>query len=121
MCRPSKSGIDKDPRKGFYDKVEGFTNGYAFSELKLGTTYGHVFKSISIPELLHFDGVVVRDGVKGGSCGAIYRRWIPDGSDSCEKVIESINFSRWLEIKRCLKLNNNLIAKKKGEEGYDPT
>ena len=27
MCRPSKSGIEQDPRKGFYDDVEGFTNG----------------------------------------------------------------------------------------------
>ena len=121
MCRPSKSGIENDPRKGFYDDVEGYSNAYALSELKMGSTYGHNFRAISIPELIHFDGVVVRDGVKGGTSGAIYRRWIPDGADGCDKVIDLINFSRWLEIKRCLKLNNNLTSKKKGDEGYDPT
>ena len=120
MCRPSKSGVENDPRKGFYDNVEGYSNAYALSELKMGSTYGHNFRAISIPELIHFDGVVVRDGVKGGTSGAIYRRWIPDGADCCEKVMDSINFSRWLEVKRCMKLNNNLIAKKKGDENYDP-
>jgi len=28
--------------------------------------------------------------------------------------------TRWLEIKRSIKLNNNLTAFQRGEEGYDP-
>ena len=79
MCRVQKSGIDNDPRTSYYDEVETFSNLYAFTELNLGNSYGHTFKNISIPELVHFDGVVVRDGVKGGSSGAIYRRWIANG------------------------------------------
>ena len=83
-------------------------------------SYGHIFKPVSIPELVHFDGVVVRDGVLGRSSGALYCRWIPNGSISCELTMNSINYTIWLEIKRVMKLNNNLMAKKIGGEGYDP-
>ena len=120
MCRIQKSGIEGDLREDYYDKVENFSNLYAFTELKLGSSYGHSFKNFSIPELIHFDGVVVRDGVKGGSNGAIYRRWIADGSDCDEFVMNSLTFTRWLQIKRAIKINDNSTAIKKGEEGYDP-
>ena len=40
----------------------------------MGASYGHAFRPISIPELVGFDDVVVRDGVLGGSSGALYCR-----------------------------------------------
>ena len=52
---------------------------YAYS-IGLGGSYGHKFKPVELHELVHFDGVVVKDGVRGGSVGAMYRRWV-DGSD----------------------------------------
>jgi hypothetical protein len=118
ICDPTKSGIDDDPRKAFYSKVEGFTNSYAYS-IGLGGSYGHRFKSIDLHELVHFDGVVVRDGVRGGSNGALYRRWM-DGADQDELIAESIHHCRWLQIKRCIKLCNNETAPKRGEPDYDP-
>jgi hypothetical protein len=54
---------------------------------------------IELHELVRFDGVVVQDGVHGGSDGALYHRWI-DGSNYDHNVAESINYSRWLQIKR---------------------
>ena len=74
VCNPKKSGIKNDPRKGYYDIVENLSNAYAFGELKMGASYGHAFRPISIPELVGFDAVVVRDGVLGGSSGALYCR-----------------------------------------------
>jgi hypothetical protein len=65
MCDPTKSGITNDPRKAFYSRVETFTNWYAYS-IGLGGSYGHRFKSVDLSELVHFDGVVVRDGGRGG-------------------------------------------------------
>ena len=56
---------------GFYDKVEQFSNLYAM-QMGLGGSYGHTFKPINIAELLHFDAVVVCDGDKGGSKGAVH-------------------------------------------------
>ncbi|KAG7374512.1 hypothetical protein IV203_013607 [Nitzschia inconspicua] len=59
---------------------------------------GHKFKEVMIPELVRFDGALIRDGLLGGATdGAIYL------------------------LKRVWKLNDNEQAKKRGEEGYDPT
>lgn len=106
MCDPSKSGINADPRKAFYSKVEGFTNSYAYS-IGLGGSYGHKFKPVDLAELVHFDGVVVRDGVRGGSNGALYRRWMTGGADEDEFIVDSMRHCRWLQIKRVIKLCNN--------------
>jgi hypothetical protein len=68
---------------------------------------------------LQFDGVMIRDGVKGGSNGAIHWQWM-DGADYDSLVQASITHTRWLQIKRVLKLNINQTSPKCGEEGYDP-
>ena len=118
ICDPKRSGIDGDPREGFYSEAERFSNVYA-ATLGLGGSYGHNFRSIMLPELVRFDGVVVRDGVRGGSGGAIYRRWQPC-ADEDEFVKSSMTFRRWLQIKRVFKLCNNSDSPKRGEIGYDP-
>ena len=74
ICDPLRSDIPDDPRLPFYSKVETWSNGYAASSLGLFGSYGHEFKPIMSTELLHFDMIVVRDGVLGGMDGAIYRR-----------------------------------------------
>ena len=79
---------------------------------------GNKFKPVELHELVQFDGVVVKDGVCGGSVGAIYRRWV-DGSYYDEVIVDLINHSRWLQIKRTVKLNNNSTCPKRGEPGYD--
>ena len=61
----------------------------------------------------------MKDGVHGGSVGAMYRRWV-DGSDYGEVIAESINHSGWLQIKRTVKLNKNATSPNRGEPGYDP-
>ncbi len=43
-----------------------------------------------------------------------------DGADYDVLVQESITHTRWLQIKRVLKLNDNQASPKRGEEGYDP-
>jgi hypothetical protein len=73
-----------------------------------------------LQELLHFDSVVIRDGVHGGSDGAIYRRWREGETTLDEEVVRSITHTRWLQLKRTYKLCDNDAAPKKGEEGYNP-
>jgi len=118
MCDPKRSGIDDDPRKPFYSSVEMFSNVYAMS-LGLGGSYGHNFRTINLPELVNFDGVVVRDGVRGGSNGAIYRRWMKC-ADFDDFVSDSISYRRWIQLKRVYKLCNNSESPKRGQEGYNP-
>ena len=118
ICNPTRSGIPGDARKPFFSKVEEFTNSYTYS-IGLRGLYRHRFKPIELHELVNFDGVVVKDGVRGGSVGGMYRRWL-DGSDYDEVIAESINHSRWLQIKSTIKLNNNATSPKRGDPGYDP-
>ena len=74
---------------------------------------------MKIDKLVHFDVVVVRDGVIVGSNGGIYRRWMY-GADFDSFVSVSIPYSRWLAVKRVIKLCNNDTAPKRGEAGYNP-
>jgi hypothetical protein len=116
---PKKSGIDDDPRMGYYSKVEQWTQKYATS-MGLGGSYGHAFKEVMLEELLHFDSVVIRDGVHGGTDGAIYRRWRQGETTYDKDIAASITHTRWLQLKRTYKVCDNATAPKKGEEGYNP-
>jgi hypothetical protein len=119
MCDPTKSGIDGDPRRPYYTNVEAWTQKYA-TTLGLGGSYGHEFKPVLAQELVHFDAALVRDGVHGGSDGAIYRRWQTSSTIFDTRIADSITHTRWLQIKRTLKLCDNESAPKRGEVGYDP-
>ena len=119
MCDPSQSGIANDPRVPYYTEVTKFTNLYKY-QTGIGTTYGHEIPEVSMAELVRWDGCLIRDGVKGGGDGAIYRRW-HIGSAAYDPIIKkSMSVTRWNQIKRIFKLCNNDTAKKRGEDGYDP-
>ncbi len=62
IANPSKSGIDKDPRKPFYSDVQTFTNVYSMSPMRdQGGESGHLFNTTNSQELMRWDGVVVRN------------------------------------------------------------
>ena len=119
FCNPKLSGIHEDPRKSFYTDVTKYSNLYKIQN-DVGVTYGHKIDEVQMPELVHFDGVVVRDGVCGGGDGSLYLRWQSSSSAFDKLIPDSISLQRWHQLKRIYKLNNNDTAKKKGEEGYDP-
>jgi len=114
--------VPDDPRQPFYCLVAKYTNLYALGELELGTGYGHNFETTNAAELLQWDGVLVMDGVRGGSKGAMLRRFdnYPDSASYDPHIAKAFTKTRWLELKRCVKLCNNLTVPKKGQEGYNP-
>jgi hypothetical protein len=116
---PKKSGIDDDSRLGYYSKVEQWTQKYATS-MGLGGSYGHAFKEVMLEELLHFDSVVIRHGVHGGTYGAIYQRWRQGETTYDKDIAASITHTRWLQLKIIYKVCDNATAPKKSEEGYNP-
>lgn len=124
ICDTSEkhSEVKNDPRKSFYYDVSKFTNQYAMFELDLGNGYGHHWDYTDPTELLHWDGVTVMDGVRGGSQGAMLRRFDPreDNTAYDKYVAKAMTKTRWLEIKRCIKLCNNKEAPKKAEANYNP-
>jgi hypothetical protein len=74
ICAPERSDIAGDQRDGYYVKVMDWTAWCAFKG-KYNTCYGNAFQNPVIQEFVRFDGVPVRVGVKGISCGAMYRLW----------------------------------------------
>ncbi|KAG7370169.1 hypothetical protein IV203_027915 [Nitzschia inconspicua] len=120
ICRPDASDIEQDPRLPYYSNVMTWSQSYA-TKLGLGGSYGHRFKEVMIPELVRFDGALIRDGLLGGATdGAIYRRWKPDDAGYDQYIGASLTHTRFLQLKRVWKLNDNEQANKRGEEGYDP-
>eukprot|EP00957_Ditylum_brightwellii_P101150 7708416-Ditylum_brightwellii.AAC.1 len=77
MYDTSHSGTCNDPQKPYYSKVEEWSalNGY---QIGLCGSYGYVFKPAKIKEHVNWDGIVIKDDIRGGSNGAIYRCWLPD-------------------------------------------
>ena len=122
ICNPKKSGIPNDPRHAFYSNVTNYSNLYACSIGLIGAQYSHAFKSIKVDELVHFDGVLVRDGALGGSNGALYRRWLIGESMYDPSIHDSITYDRFLQLKRTYKLCNNYIDgnKLQSDPSYNP-
>jgi len=123
ICDTKKqSEVTNDPRKSFYYDVSKYSNLYALSELELGNGYGHHWVNTNPTELLQWDGVTVMDSVRGGSNGGILRRFDKrDGNTAYDQYIDqAFTKTRWLELKRVVKLCNNNTAPKRGEANYNP-
>ena len=71
-----------------------------------------VLKHMNILEIVCHDGFIVRDGVRGGTSGAIYRFWHM-GYDYYDDIAQGINYQRWFQLKIFKKLCNNNIETKK--------
>ena len=119
MCHPSKSEIVNDPRVPYLTSVESFTSIYKFST-GIGGSYGHEWKNVVVTELVQFNRILVRDGVLGGSNGALYERWNPNSPMYSPEISQSMTLTSFGEIKRNIKLCNNDAAKSRDQEGYYP-
>jgi hypothetical protein len=86
---------------------------------KYKTCYGQAFQNPVIQEIVRFDGVPVRDGVKGSNHGAMYRLW-QSGAKYDVMVAKSMNDTRRMQIKRTCNMNINATATKRGKHEYDP-
>ena len=119
-----RTGIEGgDPRLPFYYNCAKWSNTYASKELDMGNGYGHSFKNVTIDELVKWDGVILIDGVLGGSHGAILRRFDSSREDNLcfsKDISEAFSKTRFLEVKRVIKLCDNSDIPKRGQEGYEP-
>jgi len=120
---PEKSGIENDPRKGFYTDVTRHTNCYALGELGLGSDYGHHFTPVTSPELLRWDGALIKHGVRGGGKSSMMLRFDKSRADNSAfdgEIAAAMSAARWCEIKRTIKLCDNGSVAKRGTPDYDP-
>ena len=119
LCDPKKSGIGDDPRLPFYSVIEKWSQKYAV-DLGMPGSYGHDCKAIMSDELVHFDMALIRDGIHGGSNGAIYCRWKQGTPTYDRDITEALTHTRFLQLKRMYKLCDNDKSPKKDQPGYDP-
>ncbi len=119
FCDPSKSGVEDDPRIAYYTEVEKFTNASKFLT-GTGVSYGHEWSQTSAAELLCHDGILVQDGVLGGSDGALYQRWDTSSPMYSSLIANSMTLTRYGELKRNKKLCVNISSPKPDQPGYDP-
>jgi len=120
---PDKTDIANDPRKGFYVEVARYTNCYALGELECGADCGHHFHPVTSPELLRWDGTLVKHGVRGGGKTSMMLRFDKSRDDNSAfdaDMSSAFTRTRWCEIKRCIKLCDNRSAIKKGQPNYEP-
>ena len=101
-------------------EVRKFSNVYAVGEKGLGGGHNHNFKTISEMELVRFDGVLTRAGLRGIIDSGMHRMWLNEDPDCDEFMARSMKFSRFLQIKRVIKLNNHLTTPSRGMDGHDP-
>lgn len=120
FCDPAQSGIADDPRMPFYTNVLRFSNLYSFHNNLGSGPYGHYFDPLTLEDIIHFDGVPVRNGTLGKSDAALHRRWMNSSSAYDPEIDQSISHARWLQVKRVIKLCDNDKCPKRGEPGYDP-
>jgi hypothetical protein len=71
MCAPSKSSIPEYGRQTYYTSMMNWNIVMYAIEAKYNSCYGHAFKNPQLDKLVHFDGVVIRGGVKGGRKGVM--------------------------------------------------
>jgi hypothetical protein len=120
ICDPSKSNVDRDPRMSYYIECEKFTN-MGKAESGYGGSYGHSWRPTTASELVHFDGILIMNGVLGGNGGDLFRRWDEQSSCYNETIANTMTHTRFKELKASLKLCHNGSAPKKNQPGYDPS
>jgi hypothetical protein len=120
ICDPQNSGIEDDGRMGFFHKVTKYTNIYGASCFGMDGTYGHRFQPVTLREIVKFEGIIHRHGVKGGGPG-IHRRWEQEDSDWDGGIFNAMTLTRFLQIKRSYKLCiNPEVPKPRTDPDYDP-
>ena len=93
-----------------YDlEVEKWSNIYAY-QFGLSGSYGHFLKPMKLPQRFCHDVCIVRNGVRGGTNGAFYRRWHM-GADYDDGIEQGINYRHWIQKKRVKKLTTFDIKK----------
>ena len=120
ICDPTSSGIDNDNRMPYFTHAAICTNIYAASN-GAGSGVGHDWKNVNVPELVRWTGIPIYNGALDGKAGSINSRWDRNDARFDPEVVASMTKTRFKEVKRNLKLNNNMMhTTDKDDAGYDP-
>ena len=116
---PSDSGVADDHRMPYFSNAAIWSNTYASSK-GFGIGIGHVWKQVSVQEMVRWTAVPIRHGALEGSPGMLQYRWKDGDARASKEIKDGMSRTRFLEIKRTFKLNENSDEAPRGTEGYDP-
>lgn len=119
LCDPLESGVRDDHRMPYFSNVTCCTNMYAYWK-GAGSGYGHDFSPVSIPEIIKWTGVPIRNGALDGRPSTLFHRWQQGDARHDAVISDNMTRQRFLQIKRYFKLNQGFEEKKPGTAGYDP-
>ena len=117
FVEPPRSGIPDNPRSAFYMNVAKFTNTYAFGMRECSEDYGHPFRPCLAEELVNWDGIVTRN--LNNYVGNNWRREYTNQYDPL--IVNTMSLTRWLDLKRNMKLCDYPKEIPRDEVGYDPS
>ena len=88
-----------------------------YATWKPDIVYVIIHSETQAEEHVNWDGIMLRNNNKNmANC------WNEEKENTYNPVIaNTISFSRWLQMKRCLKACNPFHEKEKHEPGYEPT
>ena len=124
MCdvEGGKSGIHNDRRRNFFVPHARWTNTYMTQmnpDNLIG--YGHELKHFSVMDLVRWWGVVLMDGVRGGSHHVIELQWNLGRKAYDADIAIAMSFERWKQGKWNVKFcNNRTDAYPRTHQNYDP-
>ena len=61
MCDPARSGINNDPRKAYYTKIETWSAKYA-AMIGMTGSYGHEYATTTVEEIVRWDNIITKAG-----------------------------------------------------------
>ena len=112
FCNPSKSEVENDNQMPYFTFASICMNVYAAAQGD-GSGIGHDRRSFNVVELVHSTGVPIWNGALDGKPIMLNARWNSKDAGYDQYIDDSMSKSRWKQLKRYFKLNNNLQDKKK--------
>ncbi len=112
-------GIDNDNQMPYFTHAALCTNIYAASNGAVSGV-GCDWKNVTVPELVHWTGIPIYNGALDGKAGSINSCWDQSNARFDPEVVASMSKTRFKDVKRNFKLNNNMMhTTKKDDAGYD--
>jgi len=119
FCQPSSSTITDDNRMPFFTQVAWYTHIYA-AEKGASLGFGHKWVPPDVADLVRWVGIPIRHGSLDGKPGTLSCRFKKTDPRYDECIANVMTLSRFLQLKRYMKLNNNSVEKPRTSPDYDP-
>jgi hypothetical protein len=111
--------VKGDNRMPFFSMMTWFTHIYA-AEKGAGMGFGHNWVPHSVTEMIRWTAIPIRHGALDGKPGSLSSRWKQSDPRYDDIIAKAMTYSRFLQLKRYMKLNNNSSEPARGTPDYNP-